>query len=330
MRTSADRQGLAHKGIDALVALLDRARPVVIQAHDFPDHDAVAAGYALRHLLRQRGVPAEFCYSGRIQSHSLSEAIKMLAIPLRNSSELELTEQTQIILVDGFVGNKNVTDLPGTVVALIDHHSPPEKPTVVYWDIRKDYGSTSTIIWSYFHEAKEALPPDCATSLLMGLMMDTAFMTRGVNQVDMDAFADLFFQADWQAGARLLKNSLSLADLAVFRDALNNCQVVDDFCFIPIQTACSPEVAALTADFFLNLHEIRFAVVLFPDEGEYRLSVRSADNQRPADLVIRKALAGIGSGGGHVHMGGGQVPRSVFPGEAEIRRRFLDVLNEKK
>ena len=130
MSISTDKNPYAHKGIDALVAHLDRSRPVVIQAHDFPDHDAVASGYALRQLLRLRDIPAELCYSGRIQSNSLTEAIRMLSIPLHNSSELNLTNQTQIILVDGFVGNRNVTDLPGEVVALIDHHSPPERPRV--------------------------------------------------------------------------------------------------------------------------------------------------------------------------------------------------------
>jgi len=323
MSISADKNLYAHKGIDALVAHLDRLRPVVIQAHDFPDHDAVAAGFALRQLLRLRDIPAELCYSGRIQSNSLSEAVRMLSIPLHNSAELNLTNQTQIILVDGFVGNRNVTDLPGVVVALIDHHSPPERPTVPYWDIRKDYGSTSTIIWSYYHEAHIPVPPACATSLLMGLMMDTAFMTRGVNTVDLEAFGELFFQGDWQAGSRLLKNSLSLSDLAIFREALNSCQVVGDFCFIAVHSECSPEVAALTADFFLNLREINFVVVLVRDQDEYRLSVRSDDIKRPADSIIRKALAGIGYGGGHVHMGGGQIPLASFPGEEELHRLFL-------
>ena len=37
--------------------------------------------------------------------------------------------------------------------------------------------------------------------------------------------------------------------------------------------------------------------------------VRSEDSARPADVIIKKALDGIGTGGGHLHMGGGSVPR---------------------
>lgn len=313
-------------GLDALVASIDKRRPVLIQAHDFPDHDAVAAGFGLKVLLASRSIESQLCFSGRIQSNSLSEAIRILEIPIVSSASLTISDTTQIILVDGFIGNKNVTDLPGEVIGLIDHHTPPEQPRVAYWDIRTDYGSCSSIIFDYFRKSGETVPDRAATSLLMGLMMDTAFMTRGVNQVDLDAFSALFFQGDWQTGSRLLKNSLSIADLSVFREAMNICQVAGDFCFIPLTKECSPEVAALTADFFLNIQEIHFVVVLVPDAEEYRFSVRSEDKSRPADIIIRAAIKGIGSGGGHMHMGGGSIPRDVFPGEQGIRSRFLQAM----
>jgi nanoRNase/pAp phosphatase (c-di-AMP/oligoRNAs hydrolase) len=316
------------KGIDALLAQLDRHRQIVIQAHDFPDHDAVAAGYALVVLLEDRGLKPLLCFSGRIQSLSLSEAIRLLDIPIKPASEIHIEQDAQIILVDGFVGNRNVSGLPGKVVGLIDHHSPPVRPNVPYWDIRVEYGSCSTILFSYFKKAGVTVPRNCATSLLMGLMMDTAFMTRGVNGPDLEAFSELFFQGDWQLGSRLLKNSLSLADLAVFREAMNVCQVAQDFCFIPLQKECSPEVAALTADFFLTIREIHFVVVLVPDREEYRLSVRSEDTSKPADVIIRGALKSIGSGGGHVHMGGGQISHELFPGEQGLRQRFLQELQK--
>lgn len=326
MNTSVEPQAIGHKGIDALVAYLDKSKPIVVQAHDFPDFDAVAAGFALKELLAERGIKADLCYSGRIESQSLTEAIRSLEIPIVESSNLNLTEATQIILVDGFIGNRNVTDLPGEVVALIDHHKPPERPTVPYWDIRTDYGSTSTIIWSYFDVAEVEVSHNCATSLLMGLMMDTAFMTRGVNRVDLAAFSALFFQGDWEFGSRLLKNSLSLSDLGVFREAINACEMVGDFCFIAVQKECSPEVAALIADFFLNLREVHFVVVLVPDQEEFRLSVRSKDLTKPSDVIIRHTLKDIGSGGGHMHMGGGQIPRDLFPGEQVLRQRFIDAI----
>ena len=161
-------------------------------------------------------------------------------------------------------------------------------------------------------------------------MMDTGFMTRGVSEPDLDAFTELFFKGDWRMGSRLLKNSLSLRDLGLFREAINACVVAGDFCFVPVTKECTQEVMALVADFFLGLREISFVVVVEPDREEYRLSVRSEDSDRPADVIIRTALDGIGAGGGHIHMGGGSIPRDLYPGEEGLRKRFVEAGAKKK
>lgn len=316
------------KGIDELCSHIDENRRVVIQAHDFPDHDAVASAFGLAFLLERRGLKPVLCYGGSIQSDSLSEAIKLMNIPIGSCKSAGLDDSVQLILVDGFMGNRNMTGLPGTVVGVIDHHTPPEEPDCPYHDIRPDYGSCSTIVFEYFQAADAPLKKNIATMLLMGLMMDTAFMTRGVAPVDLEAFSTLFFQGDWETGSRLLKNSLSLSDLGLFREAINACEVADDFAFVPLQQECSAEAMALIADFFLGLREIQFVVVVEPDRDEYRLSVRSEDDIRPSDVIIRRALNGIGAGGGHVHMGGGSIPRDLFPGEQGLRKRFLMALGK--
>lgn len=312
------------KGIQELISHLDRARPVVIQAHDFPDHDAVASAYALEGLLAENGIEAKLCYGGEIQSASLSEAIHLLEIPISSCGELGLSDESQIIVVDGFIGNRNIRGVPGKVIGVIDHHKPPTEPDSPYWDIRPHYGACSTMLYEYYKIAKLDIDRSRATALLMGLMMDTGFMTRGVTPIDLEAFSKLFFTGDWQTGSRMLKNSLSLKDLSVFREAINECVVAEDFCYVPIQKETTPEVMALIADFFLGLREIHFVVVVEPDREDYRISVRSEDYGRPSDVVIRKALEGIGAGGGHVHMGGGSIPRDLFPGEEGLRKRFME------
>ncbi|TVR93986.1 MAG: exopolyphosphatase [Spirochaetaceae bacterium] len=313
-------------GLPELISHLDTNRHIVIQAHDFPDHDAVAAAFGLARLLSQKGLTSTLCYGGEIQSDSLVEAVRVLEIPIATAVGLELEDDAQIVIVDGFVGNKNMSGIPGEVVGVIDHHSPPRQPDCKFFDIRENYGSCSTIIFDYYREAGAEMDPSVATALLMGIMMDTAFMTRGVSKLDLEAFSTLFFKGDWETGSRLLKNSLSLRDLGVFREAINSCIVAEGFCFVPIQKECSAEVMALVADFFLGLREIHFVVVVEPDRDAYRLSVRSEDHRYPSDVVVREALNGIGSGGGHIHMGGGAIPTDLYPGEEGLRRRFLSAL----
>lgn len=312
--------------IDRLIEHLDRNRRVVVQAHDFPDHDAVATAFALRELLASHGIEALLSYGGSIQSDSLFDAIKHLEIDIISNAAIGIDENAQVIVVDGFVGNSNVTGIPGTTIGVIDHHPPPWPSDCPFVDIRQDYGACSTILYEYYRDAAVEIDTRVATALLMGLMMDTAFMTRGVTAIDLQAFTDLYMRGDHKLATRLLRNSLSLSDLATFRQAIDVCIVARDFSFVPLQGEYSAEVTALIADFFLGLREIHFVVVVSGDRDEYRLSVRSEDGARPSDVVIRTALEGIGSGGGHIHMGGGSIPRDLYPGDEGLRKRFISAL----
>jgi nanoRNase/pAp phosphatase (c-di-AMP/oligoRNAs hydrolase) len=314
----------------SLLSGLDLSRQVVIQAHDFPDHDAVGAAYALSHLLTERGCEVILSYGGDIQSASLAEEIEVLSIPINAAQDAGIRDDAQVIVIDGFVGNSNITGLRGEIFGVIDHHSPPSEPDIPFHDIREDFGACCTIVYSYYRETASEMTESIATALLIGLMMDTGFMTRGVSEPDLEAFTDLFFRGDWQLGSKLLKNSLSLRDLGLFREAINACIVAGDFCFVPVTKECTQEVMALVADFFLGLRELSFVVVVEPDREEYRLSVRSEDNTRPADVIIRKALDGIGAGGGHIHMGGGSIPRDLYPGEEGLRKRFIEAGAKKR
>lgn len=312
--------------IDRLIGHLDRNRRVVVQAHDFPDHDAVATAFALRELLAVRGIEAVLSYGGSIQSDSLTDAIRHLEIDIVSNAVVGIDEDAQVIVVDGFIGNSNVTGIPGTTVGVIDHHPPPWPSDCPFVDIRQEYGACSTILYTYFRDAGVEISPPVATALLMGIMMDTAYMTRGVGSIDLEAFNDLYMRGDHQLATRLLRNSLSLSHLATFRQAIDVCIVARDFSFAVLPGEFSAEVTALIADFFLGLREIHFVVVVSGDRDEYRLSVRSEDNTRPSDVVIRTALEGIGSGGGHIHMGGGSIPRDLYPGDEGLRKRFISAL----
>lgn len=309
--------------LSTLVERLDPDHPVIVQAHDFPDHDAVATAFALAELLRSRGIHASLCYGGTIQSESLQDAIAALAVHIRSVAETPISPEAQLIVVDGFAGNSNMTGVPGRLLAVIDHHPPPWKPDCEFADIRVGYGACSTILFEYYRDAGADMSDRVATALLMGVMMDTAFMTRGVSRMDLDAFDVLFRRGDWQLAARLLRNSLSLSDLSAFRQAIDACMVARDFCFIVLPGEYPPEVMALIADFFLGLREVRFVVVVSGDRDEYRFSVRSEDNERPCDVIIHRAIHGIGSGGGHMHMGGGSIPRDLYPGDEGLRKKFI-------
>lgn len=99
--------------------------------------------------------------------------------------------------------------------------------------------------------------------------------------------------------------------------------------------SCPDALIAIVSDFILALAEVEIAVVFSSWEDGIKLSVRSEDPHVHAGELIRQALAGIGSGGGHAAMAGGlirqeQVPElGPYPKDA-IRDMILRTLKQIK
>ncbi len=302
-----------------LIQELYTQKQVCIMTHDFPDHDAIAAAFGLQYLLQSVGLEAQIVYRGMLQSPSLEHAINLLQISVYHFDDV-VQQDAQIIAIDGLPNL--LSEHEKKITAIIDHHNLLHPSGIRYKDVRTSYGACATIIWEYFRESSLEIPRSVATALLMGIMMDTMFMTRGVSQADLRAHSELFYLGDWELASRLLRNSLSIENLSIFREAMQQFRRHKHFVFIPLSLKCSVEVQALIADFFLGLREITVVAVSIRHSGSIRISVRSEDKSFPGDQLIRHVVQGIGQGGGHAHMAGGQIPESAYPGDAEIEKRF--------
>ena len=84
---------------------------------------------------------------------------------------------------------------------------------------------------------------------------------------------------------------------------------------------------ATELDDYLRFHEVAFSVVAGLNQGELKVSVRSEDPGLAASKVVRRALHGIGFGGGHTHMGGGTVPLAQFHGPDDLYERFRSAID---
>ncbi len=312
---------LAGKRLSNLIKELRTDRQICIMTHDFPDHDAVAAAFGLQYLLQSVGIETHIVYKGMLQSPSLEHAILLLNISIYHYDDV-VEGGAQIITVDGLPSISEDDDVK--ICAIIDHHKFSHPEYVTYKDIRASYGSCATIVWDYFRDSKTNVPQSIATVLLMGIMMDTMFMTRGVSQTDLRAYSELFYLGDWALASRLLRNSLSIDNLSVFQEALKKYRRHNQLIFVSISIECSVEVQALLADFFLGLREITIVAVVIRHSGTIRISLRSEDKSYPCDQLIRKVVEDIGQGGGHAHMAGGQIPDNEYPGDAEIEKRLCE------
>jgi len=304
-----------------LVAIGER-RPVYIQTHDFPDHDAVASAFGMQRLLERQGVPSRIVYGGDIQRDSLRRMIRDCAIEVFSAAGLTIRADDPIVIVDGCKGSRNVSDLPGDEVGVIDHHDVKRPDNVPFIDIRTDRGACATIIYGYWKETGDPIPREVATALMIGINMDTALMTRQVGRDDIRAYADLYSLADVRLENSILRNSIQTKDLAFFRHALANVDIRDRMAFCWFPEGCNQNLLGILGDFFISVEEAEFVVLCARNNGVINISVRSEREEWNASRVLQGALRGIGFGGGHADMAGGIIQEPGSLDGARLQARF--------
>lgn len=304
------------------------SRAVVVQPHDHPDHDAAAAAFGLSQLLSRFGFLPHLLHRGRVRSHSLTAMISELKIPLERIRETlpPDLEDAPCIMVDGSPTNTNAQPITSRLVGVVDHHPNPGALTCPFLDIRTSYGACSTLVADYWLDAGMDPDRDTATALLMGIQMDTDFLGRRVSPADLEAHRRLFFRADWEFGTRVVKASLSIADLPGFQYAVAHSRTWGPLFFTVLRMDCSQELISIMADFFLRLKEISVTVIVETGGGRPHVSVRSRSNDISAGAVVKLALSGIGEGGGHDHMAGGVIRSVTCPSEEALFDRFVEAV----
>ncbi|WP_427980654.1 DHH family phosphoesterase [Agarivorans sp.] len=309
--------------LDALIERLQGLERVIIQAHDFPDHDAVASAYALAYLLRKKGLKPLICYQGYLDRVSLRNLIDWLDIPISKAHQLDLKPSDKIIVVDGCIGEKNVTDLPGLEVGVIDHHQVTAPDFVWYHDVRPDYGATATIILEYFFHYQLPIPQKIATALLVGLAFDTANFTRAVSPADVQALIQLQQCADMSIVNRICRNQIEYQELNLFHSMLDSIKKVNNCAFASLPDGCPKNMLGVLGDFLLSVDEIDIVVLSARNQEKTFISLRSECSHNNVAKIVRQALndSGIGFGGGHAHMAGGVINK-VFSAAHEANFIF--------
>ncbi|ROV57646.1 DHH family phosphoesterase [Vibrio ponticus] len=302
---------------ELLISELSKYQRVIIQTHDFPDHDAIASAFALAFLLKYKGLKPFISYQGYIDRVSTKNLIDWLDIPITKSHRLGLQPSDQIIVVDGCVGEKNVTDLPGQEIAVIDHHQVSAPGFVMYQDIRPEYGATATILVEYFNHFSLAIPPKIATALLVGLTFDTAHFTRAVSPADMDALRQLQQIADLQMVNRICRNQLEFHELALFESILHTMKREQNCIYGSLPEDCPKNMLGVLGDFLLSVNEIDIVVLSARNSERVFVSLRSECDRNDVAKIVRETLnsRGIGYGGGHAHMAGGVINQSFHASE---------------
>jgi nanoRNase/pAp phosphatase (c-di-AMP/oligoRNAs hydrolase) len=286
---------------------------VLILLHNEPDPDALAAGLALRNVLRRTRTTAIIA---ALQGVTRPENIRMadlLDIQVETLKPEELAGFDRIATVD--VQPHYFHGLLPRVDLVVDHH--PEQPgyTAVFKDIRSDYGSTCTILTEHLRAVDVNISERTATAMLYAIKSDTLFFARQTNRVDLEAFSFLYPLADAalirkMEGAEITLERLEHVTRALATSRLRN-RVFSAF----LGETSREDFIPYTADFLLQVEDVKWTMVSGIVNGQFVLSVRNLGYTRNAGEFVKANFGDIGSAGGHRAMAKAVVPWERFRGK---------------
>jgi nanoRNase/pAp phosphatase (c-di-AMP/oligoRNAs hydrolase) len=296
--------------LNDITQLIDFLKPeerVFIQLHNFPDMDAISSAFGLQHLLGLYGIRTTLIYEGELVRNAFVKMIDDLGINLRRAETCSMDSSDKIIIVDGCKGNKNVRDLVGDEVAIIDHHQVESPEDVEFADIRNDYGACATIIASYYHQLSIEIPQEVATCFMVGINTDTLHLTRSFSRFDREVYFSLYDIADISYLNRIIRNYIQQEDLKYYRILIEKLKIYKRSAFCYMEEGCDKNLLGILSDYTLSLDSVDFVTLCANNGSVINFSLRNEEEQWNASLIIQEVLEGIGFAGGHAEMAGGIV-----------------------
>jgi len=290
---------------------------VLIVLHNDPDPDAMASGLALRNVLRRTKATAIIgAFQGVTRPENL-RMVNLLGIHVEPITEASLEEYDRIAMVD--VQPHYFGGLIDRVDLVIDHH--PEQPgySVVFKDIRADYGSTSTILTEHLRAVDVSISERAATAMLYAIKSDTLFFNRQTNRVDLDAFSYLYPLADAALIRKMEGAEITLDRLDYVMKAHRGGTLVEQVFCAFLGPSPREDFIPYVADFFLQLEDVKWTAIAGIVDDSMLISVRNLGYSKNAGEFVRRFFSDIGCAGGHRAMAKAVVPMREF------REKFGDL-----
>jgi nanoRNase/pAp phosphatase (c-di-AMP/oligoRNAs hydrolase) len=283
---------------------------VLILLHNEPDPDALAAGLALRNVLRRTRTTAII---GAMQGVTRPENLRMadlLDIQVETIRAGEFAGFDRIATVD--VQPHYFGDLLPRVDLVVDHH--PEQPgySTVFKDIRADYGSTCTILTEHLRAVDVNISERTATAMLYAIKSDTLFFARHTNRVDLEAFSFLYPLADPALIRKMEGADITLVRLEHVTRALAASQLRQQVFSAFLGETTREDFIPYTADFLLQVEDVKWTIVSGIVGGQLIVSVRNLGYSRNAGEFVRTSFGDVGSAGGHRAMAKAVMPIDRF------------------
>lgn len=315
---------------DILLRTCDRRGRLLVLLQDNPDPDALACAAVMRELLYVRlGKRCTIGFGGICGRAENRAMIDVLKIPARHVTAEEAARFDIVCLVDAQPGfGNNLLKTERRVDVVIDHHLAPKRCRwhAVYSDVRPEYGAATTILYEYLLAAGVPIHRNLATAMFYGVQSDTQDLGREAGPADIRAYQELFFQADKCKLARIQHAPLPKTYFKMFVESLQRCEIAGNTVISFLPHCLNRDMIAEVADRLLRLEGIRAAVCYGVCGDRVYFSARARSARGNAAGKLHEALRGIGDGGGHLTMAGGQAALNEHADKrlALIRARLFD------
>ncbi len=306
---------------------------VLVVTHDNPDPDAVASGWALTFLIKEKlGKKARLVGGGDIIRAENRHMVRLLEPPIELVGDLECPADAAVVLVDCQSQNQNHVfrgeDVP--LVAVVDHHEPRgRRPRLPFRDIRPRVAASATIAACYLREQKLEPGPRLATALLVAVRTETRGSETHYSRLDRTVLLWLSERANPSQLAEIESAPLSREYYGDLILALQSTFIYDDTALCLLPRASGPEIVGEVADLLIRCEDIWRVLCGAAVRGDLLLSVRTERDEDDAGELAQKILEGLGQGGGHRRRAGGRIPgagpRITEALQEELRNRWLDV-----
>lgn len=308
--------------VEQLLGLLAGVDRLLILTHDNPDPDAMSSVAALRHLIEERAAHTKVyaAYSGMLGRSENRAMMRLLNLNIKQMKNLKLLNVDAIALVDTQPGaGNNILPREKTPLIIIDHHPlRPNSKQATFIDIRPEAGTTVGIMTEYLRAAKVTIPANLSTALAYGVISETQDLGRQATQEDVDSFVYLFPKVNQKLLARIRWAKVPKEFYHIISKAVDTALIFKNIISVKLGQVQNPDMIPLIADFLLRLERISWSVVTGLCRNRLFISIRSSNINARAGGLIRKALAGRGSAGGHTMSSGGQIDLRRVPQDERL------------
>ena len=319
-----------HK-LDKLTDLLRQGTELLIFMQDYPDPDAIAAAAALRLFVRTTSrIPCTLAHGGAIGRAENRALVKYANLNLRRVEDIDPGKFSLLAMVDTqpLTGNNSLPSEFWPQI-VIDHH-PIRHSTrgVMFTDIRRRYGATSTILYEYLRAVGATINVNLATTLVYGIRSDTQDLGREATKPDIDAYLSLYPIANKRMLSRIEHATVPRQYFQMISTALTQARVYGHGVISGLGELDYPDVIGEVADLLLRDEKSDTVLCYGIQGGRVLLSMRTSNSDVNAGKTIRSIVGKDGTGGGHTALAGGQIrlktgtKAEIAEIEKRIRQRF--------